>query len=101
MPPSPPRAWTRSGSTAASARMACLDALERFGEAGDGDPARSIMPNAGLPQRLDGQFVYAAEPPWFGSIVPRLLDAGARIVGGCCGTTRPTSRPCAPRSTAA
>ena len=45
------------------------------------------MPNAGLPQRLDGRFIYAAEPPWFGSIVPRLLDAGARIVGGCCGTT--------------
>jgi methionine synthase / methylenetetrahydrofolate reductase (NADH) len=67
--------------------LACLDALERFGGPGDGDPARSIMPNAGLPQRLDGQFVYAAEPPWFGSIVPRLLDAGARIVGGCCGTT--------------
>ncbi|HEY4190658.1 MAG TPA: bifunctional homocysteine S-methyltransferase/methylenetetrahydrofolate reductase, partial [Candidatus Limnocylindrales bacterium] len=67
--------------------LACLDALVRFGAPGDDDPARSIMPNAGLPQRLDGQFIYAAEPPWFGSIVPRLLDAGARIVGGCCGTT--------------
>ncbi len=67
--------------------LACLDALARFGEPGDGEPARSIMPNAGLPQRLEGRFVYAAEPPWFGSIVPRLLDAGARIIGGCCGTT--------------
>ncbi len=67
--------------------LACLDALGRYGAPGDGDPARSIMPNAGLPQRLDGRFIYAAEPPWFGSIVPRLLDAGARIVGGCCGTT--------------
>jgi methionine synthase I (cobalamin-dependent)/5,10-methylenetetrahydrofolate reductase len=67
--------------------LACLDALGRYGTPGDGDPARSIMPNAGLPQRLDGRFIYAAEPPWFGSIVPRLLDAGARIVGGCCGTT--------------
>ncbi len=45
------------------------------------------MPNAGLPQRLEGRFVYAAEPAWFGSIVPQLLDAGACIVGGCCGTT--------------
>ncbi len=67
--------------------LACLDALARFGEPGAGEPARSIMPNAGLPQRLEGRFVYAAEPPWFGSIVPRLLDTGARIVGGCCGTT--------------
>jgi homocysteine S-methyltransferase len=45
------------------------------------------MPNAGLPQRLEGRFVYAAEPAYFGSIVPRLLAAGAGIVGGCCGTT--------------
>jgi homocysteine S-methyltransferase len=67
--------------------LACLDALVRIGEPGDGEPARSIMPNAGLPQRLEGRFVYAAEPPYFGTIVPRLLEAGARIVGGCCGTT--------------
>jgi len=67
--------------------LACLDALARFGEPEPGEPARSIMPNAGLPQRLEGRFVYAAEPAWFGSIVPRLLDTGARIVGGCCGTT--------------
>jgi methionine synthase I (cobalamin-dependent)/5,10-methylenetetrahydrofolate reductase len=67
--------------------QACIDALAQLGPGADGGPARSIMPNAGLPQRLEGQFVYAAEPAYFGSIVPRLLDAGARIVGGCCGTT--------------
>lgn len=67
--------------------QACLDALGELGPGGDGGPARSIMPNAGLPQRLEGRFVYAAEPPYFGAIVPRVLDAGARIVGGCCGTT--------------
>ena len=54
---------------------------------GDDGPARSIMPNAGLPQRTEGRFVYAAEPAYFGSMVPRMLDAGARILGGCCGTT--------------
>ncbi|MER3418412.1 MAG: hypothetical protein C4343_04775, partial [Chloroflexota bacterium] len=42
---------------------------------------------AGLPQRIDGRFVYAAGPDYFAAIVPRLLDAGAAIVGGCCGTT--------------
>ena len=53
-----------------------------------GDAARSIMPNAGLPQRIEGQFVYAAEPGVLrrdrrrGSSAP-----GAAIVGGCCGTT--------------
>ncbi len=67
--------------------LACIDALDRLGAPGPGAPARSIMPNAGLPQRLEGRFVYAAEPAYFGSIVPRLLEAGATIIGGCCGTT--------------
>jgi homocysteine S-methyltransferase len=70
--------------------QACLDALERISRAlGDEDdrPARSIMPNAGLPQRLEGRFVYAAGPDYFGSSVTRMLGAHASIVGGCCGTT--------------
>ena len=67
--------------------LACQDALAQLGPAGVGEPARSVMPNAGLPQRLEGRFVYAAEPAYFGSIVPRLLDAGAAVIGGCCGTT--------------
>ena len=70
---------------------ACLEALEAFGARPDADrpdaPARSILPNAGLPQRIEGQFVYAAGPEYFGAMVPRMLDAGAAIVGGCCGTT--------------
>ena len=34
--------------------------------------ARSIVPNAGLPQRIEGQFVYAAAPAYFGDEVPPL-----------------------------
>jgi methionine synthase / methylenetetrahydrofolate reductase (NADH) len=67
--------------------VACLDALEAMGRPAEGEPARSIMPNAGLPQRLEGRFVYAASPTYFGTVTPRLLAAGAGIVGGCCGTT--------------
>ena len=66
---------------------ACLQALEALGHPADGAPARSIVPNAGLPQRIEGQFVYAAGPDYFGRMVPRMIDAGASIVGGCCGTT--------------
>ena len=65
--------------------LVCLDALEAM-ELPAG-VARSIMPNAGLPQRVEGQFVYAADPAYFGETVPRFLAAGAMIVGGCCGTT--------------
>ena len=64
----------------------CLDALTQMGRPSSG-LARSILPNAGLPQRVEGQFVYAAGPSYFADEVPRLLDAGARIIGGCCGTT--------------
>ncbi len=67
--------------------LACLDALEAMAPPAPGQPARSIMPNAGLPQRLEGRFVYAAEPAYFATMMPRLLGAGASIVGGCCGTT--------------
>jgi methionine synthase / methylenetetrahydrofolate reductase(NADPH) len=85
-------ALTRAGADAVGVNcgagpVACLDALEAMGAAADGDPARSIMPNAGLPQRLEGRFIYAASPEYFGTVTPRLLSAGARIVGGCCGTT--------------
>jgi methionine synthase / methylenetetrahydrofolate reductase (NADH) len=66
---------------------ACLDALELMDLPAHADPARSIMPNAGLSQRLEGRFIYAASPEYFGTVTPRLLAAGARIVGGCCGTT--------------
>ncbi len=62
--------------------VGCLDALAAMGA-----PGRAILPNAGLPQRVEGQFVYAAGPDYFGRMVGDMLDAGALIVGGCCGTT--------------
>jgi methionine synthase / methylenetetrahydrofolate reductase(NADPH) len=60
----------------------CLDALVGMDGLG-----RVILPNAGLPQRIEGQFVYAAGPEYLGRMVGDMLDAGAAIVGGCCGTT--------------
>ena len=71
--------------------VACLDALEQMSQGstthGPTRPARLIMPNAGLPSRVEGQFVYAAGPAYFSEAVPRFLAAGARLIGGCCGTT--------------
>jgi methionine synthase / methylenetetrahydrofolate reductase(NADPH) len=66
--------------------LVCLEALARTGPP-TGTVARSIVPNAGLPKRQDGGFVYTAGPEYFGEMVPRMLAAGARIIGGCCGTT--------------
>jgi methionine synthase I (cobalamin-dependent)/5,10-methylenetetrahydrofolate reductase len=66
--------------------LVCLEALARTGPP-SATVARAIMPNAGLPQRVEGQFVYSAGPEYFGEMVPRMVAAGATIVGGCCGTT--------------
>jgi homocysteine S-methyltransferase len=66
--------------------VAALDALAQMSPDAAGIPLL-IMPNAGLPTRVEGQIVYAAGPAYFAEAVPRFLAAGARLVGGCCGTT--------------
>jgi homocysteine S-methyltransferase len=47
----------------------------------------SIYPNAGLPGIDDGKVTYRAEPDYFAAKTQRFTELGARIVGGCCGTT--------------
>lgn len=63
-----------------------LEVLEEILAAAEGTPV-SVMPNAGLPQYLDGRFVYLASPEYFADFAARAVQMGARIVGGCCGTT--------------
>jgi len=46
-----------------------------------------IKANAGLPQMQDGKTVYATTAEEFASFVPAVLEAGARFIGGCCGTS--------------
>lgn len=46
-----------------------------------------IKGNAGLPEMVDGKTVYRMGASEFCSHIPALLDAGADIVGGCCGTS--------------
>lgn len=46
-----------------------------------------IKANAGLPEIVNGQTVYAQTPDKFAAVVPQLIEAGASFVGGCCGTT--------------
>lgn len=46
----------------------------------------SAMPNAGRPRRLDQRTLYMATAEYFGVYARRMLKAGIRAVGGCCGT---------------
>jgi methionine synthase I (cobalamin-dependent)/5,10-methylenetetrahydrofolate reductase len=48
----------------------------------------SAQPNAGLPRRVGGRrFEYSADDAYFARYARRLVEAGASLVGGCCGTT--------------
>lgn len=44
-------------------------------------------PNAGLPHKVNGAFVYDMSAAEIAARVPELHAAGARLIGGCCGTT--------------
>jgi 5-methyltetrahydrofolate--homocysteine methyltransferase len=46
-----------------------------------------VKPNAGLPEVVDGKVTYKQKPDAFAAKVPELIDAGANIIGGCCGTS--------------
>ncbi len=47
----------------------------------------SAQPNAGLPREIHGRKMYMASPEYFGKFARRLIQSGAKFVGGCCGTT--------------
>jgi homocysteine S-methyltransferase len=65
-----------------------FEIAERMLEAIDGkDVPISIVPNAGLPRRVDDRMVYMATPEYFQLYARRMFKLGVRLVGGCCGTT--------------
>lgn len=47
----------------------------------------AAQPNAGIPQNVDGRNIYLTSPEYMAEYARRFVAAGARIVGGCCGTT--------------
>ncbi|MES0359285.1 MAG: bifunctional homocysteine S-methyltransferase/methylenetetrahydrofolate reductase [Anaerolineales bacterium] len=47
----------------------------------------SAMPNAGLPERVGGRIMYPASSDYFRDYTLALREAGACLIGGCCGTT--------------
>ena len=62
-----------------------LEAVERLVKATD-RPV-SALPNAGLPKDVGDRKIYLASPEYMASYARRMIEAGARFVGGCCGTT--------------
>jgi homocysteine S-methyltransferase len=47
----------------------------------------SVFPNAGFPDYVDGRYVYNSKPAYFAEKAESFVKLGARVIGGCCGTT--------------
>jgi len=47
----------------------------------------AAQPNAGLPRTVDGRSIYLCSPEYMANYARRFIEHGARLVGGCCGTT--------------
>jgi homocysteine S-methyltransferase len=65
--------------------VAMLDAIERV-RAVTSLPL-AAQPNAGIPRSVEGRNIYLCSPEYMASYARKFIAAGARIVGGCCGTT--------------
>ncbi|MHC4164484.1 MAG: bifunctional homocysteine S-methyltransferase/methylenetetrahydrofolate reductase [Planctomycetota bacterium] len=68
-----------------SEALAVLEALEAMHAALD--TPLSGQPNAGQPRTVEGRNIYLASPDYIVAWARRALRAGARFLGGCCGTT--------------
>ena len=47
----------------------------------------SAQPNAGMPRDVGGRSMYMASPEYMATYARHLIQAGAKVIGGCCGTT--------------
>jgi len=64
---------------------AMLNALEIIRAATD--KPISVQPNAGLPRQVEDRLLYMSTPEYMAEYAKRFYEKGARIIGGCCGTT--------------
>ncbi|MGA2324394.1 MAG: bifunctional homocysteine S-methyltransferase/methylenetetrahydrofolate reductase [Sedimentisphaerales bacterium] len=64
---------------------AMLNALELIH--GVTDKPISVQPNAGLPRQVEDRLLYMSTPEYMAEFAKRFYEKGARIIGGCCGTT--------------
>ena len=64
---------------------AMLETLERMARVAHVKLA--AQPNAGKPREIEGRNLYLSSPKYMASYARRFINAGVRLVGGCCGTT--------------
>src|SRR5213594_1053088 len=74
------------GASCSVGSSTLYDVLERMVPESGGLPL-AIQPNAGLPSRIGERLIYLSSPAYMAEYAERMVDAGARLIGGCCGTT--------------
>lgn len=74
------------GSNCGRGVTATLQAIQRLSALKDRIPL-SAFPNAGLPEIVGHRTVYSAQPAYMAKSIVEMARLGARLVGGCCGTT--------------
>ena len=73
------------GANHGAGLLAALTALEQLGAAGC---PLAVLPNIGLASLVGGRVIYPhATPEYFAEFAAHARDLGARLIGGCCGTT--------------
>ncbi len=65
--------------------VAMLGAIERMAKVSD--KPLSAQPNAGMPRSVEGRNIYLCSPEYMSNYALQFLDAGVKLLGGCCGTT--------------
>jgi methionine synthase I (cobalamin-dependent)/5,10-methylenetetrahydrofolate reductase len=69
-------------SVGPAAMLQCLERMARVTSR-----PLSAMPNAGVPRNVEGRNIYLCSPDYLAEYSRRFILTGARLVGGCCGTT--------------
>jgi len=82
---SQPQAVAAVGLNCSIGPSAMLDSLKLIKQVTD--KPISVQPNAGLPQQVDGRLMYMCTPEYMAEYAKRFFENGAKIIGGCCGTT--------------
>ncbi|WP_027184506.1 bifunctional homocysteine S-methyltransferase/methylenetetrahydrofolate reductase [Desulfovibrio inopinatus] len=62
-------------------------AFDVLSHAGTIDCPLSVFPNAGFPEQLNDRLIYKSTPEYFARVTAQCASLGARLIGGCCGTS--------------
>ncbi|WP_432473413.1 betaine--homocysteine S-methyltransferase [Amphritea sp. HPY] len=83
----PPGACGTNCGVGAAEVVAAIMNMKTAADQDQVDPVLVAKANCGIPEYIDGKIVYSGTPELMANYARMVADAGARIIGGCCGTT--------------